>query len=167
MTSTTIQDKFLSNLFDALPQSVTWSVPVWDDAQKIVDFQIRYANESGGVHIGVPRKQLIGYSIFSDIELDHGVKKLLWDQYHEVYNTGRKIEYTYYDPIRDKYLHVVRTKADDGVLTLGTDVSERERARKKLEQQTELPHTSVLIDIWRGDKGELSGSRMVDCAFRS
>ncbi|GAA4330097.1 sensor histidine kinase [Flaviaesturariibacter amylovorans] len=138
MTTLTTQAQFLSTLFDAIPQSVTWSVPVFSEEGIIVDFEIRYANESGGIHIGVSQSQFVGTRIFSGIALEPATRERIWQQYIDVYRSGKKLEDTYYDPLRGKYLHVVRTRADEGILTLATDVTEGQRAQQALIAQTEM-----------------------------
>ncbi|RYZ24472.1 MAG: PAS domain-containing protein [Chitinophagaceae bacterium] len=138
MSVTKQTSSFLAALFDSLPQSVTWSVPVFNADGTIVDFTIGYANESGGVHIGVDHDLMIGKRVFADFQLAPDVRKALFAQYCQVYESGERFETTYYDPLRDKFLHVVRTRADEGVLTLATNVTEGHRAQEELRRQVAL-----------------------------
>jgi len=137
MHAAATQPAFLASLFDALPQSVTWSAPCFDATGKITDFVIRYANESGGIHIGITRAALIGLRIFSEIDLAEDLRERLWNQYMQVYCNGQRVEDTYFDPLRNKYLHVVRTRADEGILTLATDVTGQQQALQELRRQTQ------------------------------
>lgn len=144
LTTEPVQQRFLANLFDALPQSVTWAVPVLDAAGLVTDFRIAYANESGGVHIGMQREVLVGKCIFSDIELQPFVKKTLWEQFLKVFVSGQRVEDTYFDAQRQKYLHVVRTRSEEGVLTIATDVTSAQQALNALREQSEL--TNGILD---------------------
>jgi PAS domain-containing protein len=108
---------FILDLFDALPEAITYLIPVFNDG-KIVDFNIRYLNAAAGKYTGKTPVLMMGKNI-----LEHQLPSVssyrdVFDQSLEVYNNDTSKTVSYYNAFIGCEVTIVRRKFRNGVLSL-------------------------------------------------
>ena len=129
-------DQLVADLLDAQPQPVFWMKPIWDQEQKeIIDFEYAYGNEEFFHTTGQAKNNILGTTLSNSPLLNDELRKRYFPQIKEVYLTGKKVQDTYYNPILNKYFSFLRSKVQDGVLTVIQDRTAEYIMIRELERQ--------------------------------
>ncbi len=114
-------EALISQLFDALPDGVTYLEPLWDDQQRVVDFQVVYINAEGRAIAGANYKNGVGTRVRGDNAHDRVLTERIYQQCAEVFETGQEQEFVYQHPNGNRYVTVSRKKVGNGVLSVVRD----------------------------------------------
>jgi signal transduction histidine kinase len=131
------EDQLVADLFDAQPQPVLWMKPLWNDSnEKIIDFEYVYCNNEMSAFAALSKEQIVGERLSTTPLLNDEWKEKALEQSIAVYETGNKLQDTIYNAKFDKHYNFLRSKVQDGVLTVLQDRSQEFELIKKLEEQT-------------------------------
>jgi PAS domain S-box-containing protein len=161
-------DQLVADLLDAQPQPVFWMKPVWDkDHKEIVDFEYSYGNEEFFKATGYSKKNILRTKLSSSPLLNEELRLLYVPQFREVFLTGKKVQDTYYNPVLNKYFSFLRTKVQDGVLTVIQDRTAEYIMIRELEKQQLLLNNILnfsssgisVTEVLRDRKGNIVDGR--------
>ncbi|HEX2608238.1 MAG TPA: ATP-binding protein, partial [Flavisolibacter sp.] len=167
MNKIQFDDQLVADLFDAQPQPVFWMKPVKDSKGTIIDFIYIYCNEEMLRFCNRTSEELIGVSVTDTTTLPEQIKKGVFEQILEVYLTGKKFVDTIYNEKLNKYYSFIRTRVQEGVLTVIQDRSEEYKMIRELEQRKTLldniltysPSGISVSEFIRNEKGEIIDAR--------
>ncbi len=138
MSEPKLDSQLFDELYGALPQAIFWMTPVWDnDGRVIIDFQYTYCNEAGLNYLNLTSIQYKGLHLSTSPLISESLRKASLQELAEVFITNNNVKRDVYNPIRNKYARLLRTKLRDGVLSVVEDRTEENRIIKQLELQTE------------------------------
>lgn len=139
--------QLFSELYDVQPQAVVWMQPIWDEkGDTIIDFEFVYSNEEGLNYLKLTRAQFTGLRLTDSPTLDPELKKLVFAELIQVFQTGIVSKTNIYNAALNKYARVYRCKLRNGVLTVVQDRTEENRIIKRLEEKTvQLQEKTVLL----------------------
>ncbi|WP_234733458.1 ATP-binding protein [Tellurirhabdus bombi] len=145
-------DSLALELLNSLPDAIAWLIPVWDEQQRLIDFQFGYANQEAEKIIGLSFQVKTGKYLLADNTENATLARLIFDQYEEVFLTEKSKEYSYISPITGAHLYVVRRKWRKGVLSITRDRTveqkmeqEREHEAEKLKFVTDSALTAIAL----------------------
>ncbi len=141
MVGTKPSEQLIAELFDAQPEAVVWTKPVWSsDAEppQVTDFEIGYCNQSAVGLLKAPKEKIIGARMLHGNLLDADANQLLFGQMSRVLQTGEHLEHTYYNQHLDKYFSVLRSKVMEGVLSVTRDRTEQVLIEIERQRQNNL-----------------------------
>src|SRR5919199_4503074 len=123
MSDNPYNELLIADLFHEQPQPVFWMKPVWNsDKTAIIDFEYNYCNEEMYSYTGLTKEQLLGNRLFNSPALkDEELRKHFFAEILEVYQTGKKAKGLLYNQGLQKYYSFIRSKVQDGVLTIIQD----------------------------------------------
>lgn len=137
MLSQTQDDTLVTGLFDAMPESVIWFLPVYSGLT-IVDFEVAYCNNSASHFLHTNVKNLNGQRILTTNLVEDDYKKTLFTQCLQVWLTGNPQKENFYSKQLNRYFSAIRSKAMGGVISLTRDKTEENIAEKKRLEQARL-----------------------------
>lgn len=159
------------SLLDHQPVSIIYYEPVFSNGNSDIpnDFEIRYCNKLASELSSIPATELTGNTISSIAQNDPHVRSIVLRQLSQVYTTGDPVQDEYYSVAFNKYFHVIRNKAHNGVLTMARDVTEEVKVKKEKERQTELANMILnnslngwfYCDSIQNEKGEIEDFKFV------
>ncbi len=159
-------EKLIAQLFGSQPDSVVWFVPVFDGANKklIVDFTVRYCNDTACRILNADRSRIIGSTLLTSGLMDNVSVGRIFEQCVKVWDTEESIEFTYHSPGLDKYFNVQRSKVMNGVLSITRDRTAEVKTEKERERQAVLlnkiinnsPTCILLCQAKRNDAGRIA-----------
>lgn len=141
--SQTIDTSFSAGILEVLPDGVVWVIPVLNNEGAIEDFQIQFANSMAIEATGHPSGGLTGLYIKRDGVPSPEVAKSNFNHFLKVYTSGKKDEFIFYSKYSKLKIEALRTKYQNGVLSVIRDrVALREAEQK--EQKTSRILTSII-----------------------
>lgn len=146
----TLNETLLLSLLDKQPNTVTYFVPVFDAQQQVVDFEVAYCNEQFSVEVAVPVHQLVGQKILSILTADNKTRRVVFQQLKDAYAKNVIVDDTLYNQQLDKFFHIQRRRVDDGVLSVGRNVTGELQQRLEKEYHTQLSDLMLnsALDAW-------------------
>ena len=140
----TYDTQLFSELYDVHPQAILWMRPVFRaDKKTVADFEFVYANDEGLRYLNLTRLQFNGLLLSVSPTLTDELRKAVFEELTNVFNTGKKSESSLFNPALNKYARILRTRLRDGVLSVVQDITHEhiiirrlEEQAKQLEQQT-------------------------------
>lgn len=145
------ETQLIPELFDALPESVIWFVPVWKkeniDQSKIIDFEVRYCNDAACEFLQADKSEIIGNTILGNTLVDKDYQNILYTQCLQVWQTGKPIEESYYNESLKKYYNVLRSKAMGGVISLSRDRTAFYKAEQEHQKRAKLLDSILDVSI--------------------
>lgn len=139
MTELKFADQLVVDLFETHPQPIFWMAPVWnEDRSNIIDFEYRYCNKQLEKSTGFASADIIGNRISNSKLLDDALRTRFLEQLKKVYLTGEILEDTIYNPVLNTYFKFLRSKVQDGVLTVIQDRTAEYKMIRELESQQSL-----------------------------
>jgi signal transduction histidine kinase len=168
MTTVTVDEQLIADLFDIQPDSVVWFLPVFENGN-ITDFEARYCNEAATEILRAPKDKVIGARLQTTTLMDQDSRRLIFEQCLQVWNNGQAIEYTYYSPGFDRYFRVQRSKIMGGILSITRDRTQEVKTELQIQEQAQLLHSVIegspngiaLYRSQRNDKGEIVDFRLL------
>jgi len=169
MDTSVYGDQFVQKLIDAQPQPVFWMSPLRDKSGKVIDFQYRYCNEEMYRFTGLGSEQLLGKTVFTSPAINAEIQQSVFQQILEVYENGTRMQSTIFNARLNRYYGFIRTRVEDGVLTVLQDRNEELRMIGELEQQKNLlnnilrtsPTGISVTEVIRDEDGRLIDGRTI------
>lgn len=114
----------VNSIFNISTDGITAKRAIRNEQNKIIDFEYLATNKAAqrifGIKNGLEGKRLT--EVFG-----HRSKQVL-DVYAEVVDSGKSINFEFYDPDKAKWYNVNAVKMLDGIVTTHTDITERRNA---------------------------------------
>jgi signal transduction histidine kinase len=133
------EDQQIADLFDAQPQPVFYMKPVWDKQNDtITDFEYTYCNEEMYSFVGMSKDCLLGNRLSTTLTLNDDLKARVLNEIREVYQTGKRLQSRFYNERLKKYYSYIRSKVQDGVMTVMQDRTAEYIMIKELEHKNRL-----------------------------
>jgi signal transduction histidine kinase len=131
-------EQVIVKLFNVLPQPAFFMIPILDKSrQKIVDFEYKYCNDETYRYLGITEDLLLKTTLFtSQTVREDELRKRYFKELVEVLETGKKATGVIYNQTLKKYYSYIRTKVEDGVLTIIEDRNDEYKLIYELEKQT-------------------------------
>jgi two-component system CheB/CheR fusion protein len=123
-------NKFLTAVLDSSPSSIAALKAVRNKAEEIIDFEFITANAALCYDLGVDDKQIIG-KLLNDIP---EATNAGFDLCKSVAEDGKTVHFEYYNEIRNKWYDMMLVKLMDGLVSIGTDITERKKATNLITQ---------------------------------
>jgi PAS domain-containing protein len=153
-------------LFDNQPDSVVWFVPIFDAGNQSIpfDFVVKYCNNAACQILNATKHEIIGSGLRpSSLLMDATSRQTILNQCMEIWESGVKLEFTYYSPGLKKHFNVQRSKIQNGILSITRDhttyVKEREEKELQSKLLNQIIETSVsgisLYEAIRNKEGDL------------
>jgi len=118
---------------------VFWVKPIWNkDKNQIIDFEYRYCNAELYRFSRLSKEQLLGKALSANPALDAQLHERFFSQILEVYQSGKTLEDSVYNPRLNKYYTYLRSKVQDGVLTVVQDRTLEYNTINDLEKKNAL-----------------------------
>ena len=137
---------FIPELFDALPESVIWFIPVWEKEHnrisEIRDFEVGYCNNAACEFLNADRSEIIGKTVLGTSLVDEAYKNILFHQCLQVWQSGKQHEENFYNHFLKKYFSVLRSKVLGGVISVS-----RDRTQFYQAEQEHFKHAKLLDSI--------------------
>lgn len=170
MNDISYDTRLIAEHYDAHPQGIVWMRPLYsNDGEHIIDFEYTYSNEEGLNFLNLEREQFTGLLLSNSQTLTDELRKSILAEMAMVYQTGKKLETTVFNPRLNKYARVLRSKLRNGVLTVVQDITQEirtihqlEKQAQQLEDQTrQLQEQKTLLDnILKNSSNGISVSRV-------
>lgn len=171
MTTTTSGIELAYSLLDHQPNGILYYVPVWgkENKKKPSDFEIIYCNGEAAAIMRLAKHELIGQRVSALANTDIAVRKLILQQLLTVYQTGEPVEQLLFNAVLDKYIGVLRTRVNDGVLTIVKDKTRQLQEQEDRDRQTAF--TNSILDtslnaILACDAIRDAGGKIVDLEMK-
>lgn len=135
MLTTPVNEALITQLFDALPESVLWFKPVYNGEHAIVDFEVAYCNDGAAQFFKTSKEELLHNRVLQNNIVDEEYKTPLFQKCLHVWQTGQQHEDNAYLKKLGRYFSVLRSKVMDGVISITRDrtefyLSEQERLQQ-------------------------------------
>ncbi len=145
MTKHSLDQQLIFDLLDNQPESVIYYVPVYGEPDDtIIDFEIGYCNRQAPAMAHIERTLLAVQRVRTMINTTEEVRKNMFAQILEVFETGTPVETTYYNSMLNKHFNVMRTKVGNGVLVIGHDKTKEVVALDGIQKQAAF--TNSILD---------------------
>jgi len=131
-------EALIPQLFDALPESVIWFKPVFNEAEEVVDFEVAYCNDGAVRFLRTSKEELMHTHILKTDLVDDNYKKHLFQQCLQVWQTGKQHEDNAYLKNIGRYFSVLRSKVLDGVISITRDRTEYYHSEQQRLEQASL-----------------------------
>jgi PAS domain S-box-containing protein len=131
-------ERLIAQLFDNQPDAVVWYTPVFDGTDKIIDFEIRYCNQSAGALLRVDRTPVTGTPLLCSTILGEETTHTIFQQCLSVWNAGEPMNYSYYNQSLDRYFTVQRRKVEGGILSIKQDQTDSIKAEITRQEQEKM-----------------------------
>src|SRR5690349_14812269 len=129
MVMTEGNQSLVKELLDTHVESVVWFKAITSvngiEAAHLEDFQVGYCNKAACEFLNAPPEEVIGTSLRKSLLLDKQSSQTIFEQCQRVYESGEREEFVYYNPKLQKHFNVLRSKINDGVLSVTRDFTER------------------------------------------
>ncbi|MCW3115339.1 MAG: sensor signal transduction histidine kinase [Segetibacter sp.] len=165
------QDSMISELFDALSESIVLFKPILHEDGQLVDFEIAYCNNASSIFLNVPKSVVLSQTIRNSALFDDVSRKTLFDQCAAVWETGKSLEENFYNEGLDRHFNTIKSKITDGVISVTRDRTKHYYAEKALKEQAVL-FTRILdasadgvmiLEAIRNEIGEVVDLRLTHC----
>lgn len=163
--------KLAVEVFNNHPESIIFYSPLFtdDDESKPSDFQVLYCNEHAASLIGLSKEDLSGQKISSFANSDKDARTVMLQHVSEVYQTGKASESEYYNSSVKKYFNVLRSRVDNGVLSIGRDKTEEYLMHREKNQQAAFLQSILdssinaffALEAVRDEQGEICDFRFL------
>jgi len=147
MTTFTLKPQVAFSLLDQHPESIVYYAPLWNgtgEGKQLTDFEVVYCNQHAATLTRVTAEELSGQRVSTMVNTDEKTRQLMLQQLKQVYLSGEPLEYIYFNPVLEKYFSILRTKTDDGVLTMARDRTRQLREQEEKDRETAL--TNSILD---------------------
>ena len=131
-------EALITQLFDALPESVLWFKPVYNTDNVIVDFEVAYCNDGAARFFKVSKEELMHNRVLQNEVVDDEYKAPLFEKCLQVWQTGQQHEDNAYLKKLGRYFSVLRSKVLDGVISITRDRTEFYLLEQERLQQASL-----------------------------
>ena len=131
-------EAFISQLFDALPESVLWFKPVYNTDNAIIDFEVAYCNDGAAHFFKKSKEELLHTRVLQNDVVDEEYKVPLFQKCLQVWQTGQQHEDNAYLKKIGRYFSVLRSKIMDGVISITRDRTEFYLLEQERLQQASL-----------------------------
>ena len=138
MTAPILSTFSLQSLFNALPDAISFVLPVFN-GNDIIDFKIEYVNIA--VHELLNTGNDIIYTNHNVLHgplFDKNTASKLFVDLKEAWETGLPKEYRYYNKHTGRYYEMLRVRHDNGILSIARDKTDQIKAERERQVQTEL-----------------------------
>ena len=158
-------EQLVADLFDAQPQPVFWMRPVWNsNGSAIVDFEYVYCNEEMFRYTGLSAEQLIGTRVTTTLTLKDDLRQEVLQQMIDVFQSGKRFQSTLFNAKLNKYYSFLRSRIQDGVLTVIQDRTSEYEMIRELQQQKNLlnnilkysPSGIAVTEMIRNENGDVT-----------
>lgn len=173
MKAEKFKESVVSELFDAMPETMLWLKPRWqkEEDENNVDFEIVYCNEAACRFLQLAKENLIGLLIKKNDLISKEDQDILFKPCVQVWLTGEQQEDTFYMKSTGRYFHALRSKAMDGVVNIIRDCTEQHLAEKEKLEQMHKYHSILdatadgvlLLEAIRDSKGLVIDFRIAHC----
>jgi signal transduction histidine kinase len=143
MQSVLQEELLISELFDALPESVILFQPVLVNDGRIADFTIGYCNNASCNFLRAGKDVLMDQTVLTTSLIDDDYKNILFKQCLNVWLTGKAHEESFYNKVLGRHFSTLRSKTVDGVISVSRDRTEFVNAEKERQKQAAL-FTNIL-----------------------
>ncbi len=130
-------EALITQLFDALPESVLWFKPVFTNGA-VSDFEVAYCNDSAATFFRTLKPTLVHQRVLQNTIIDEEYKEPLFHKLLQVWNTGEQHEESAYLKKVERYFSVLRSKVMDGVISITRDRTEFYQLEQDRLWQTDL-----------------------------
>lgn len=131
-------EALITQLFDALPESVLWFKPVYNISNSIIDFEVAYCNDGAARFFNTSKENLMHQRVLQNTLVDDDYNAPLFEKLLQVWDTGRQHEESAYLKKLERYFSVLRSKVMDGVISITRDRTEFYKSEQDRLQQTDL-----------------------------
>ena len=155
--------QLFAELYDAHPQAIFWMYPILEkDSGDITDFKFAYINNEGLNYLRLTPKQVDELTLLTSPTLTPDLRQQVFDQMVTVYQSGRKLETSFFNPALNKHARILRIRLRGGVLTIVQDITGEKQVIQQLEAQSiELRDQKTLLDnILKNSSNGISVSRV-------
>lgn len=166
------EDLKVSELFDALPESVILFKPVYNmNNNTVADFEVAYCNTASSSFLRAPKHIVLQQTVLTSTLLDEEYEQTVFKQCLEVWQTGQLHEHNFYNNYLRRHFSVLRSKIKEGVISVTRDRTEYFIAEKARQEQAVLL-TSILeasadavmvLEAIRNDENEVIDFRLTHC----
>jgi len=175
MLATHPNEKLILRLFDNQPDSVVWFLPVFNEVEQIIDFEVQYCNATASRILNAPSSEIVGSRLLQSKLMDEESIRKIFDQSIEVWNSDNIFEFTYHSSGLDRYFNVQRSKVLGGVLSITRDRTyevklelDKQQQAQKIEEQAKLlkgiidhsPYGVSWYESVRDETGEIIDFRL-------
>ncbi|GEO07571.1 PAS domain-containing sensor histidine kinase [Segetibacter aerophilus] len=143
MQSVLREELLISELFDALPESVILFQPVLVSDNEITDFTIGYCNNASSTFLRADKDFIMSQTVLTTSLIDNDYKNILFKQCLQVWQTGKAHEESFYNKFLGKHFSTLRSKTIDGVISVSRDRTQFVDAEKERQKQAAL-FTNIL-----------------------
>src|SRR3954463_13599277 len=151
MEITKQETQLIPELFDALPESVIWFIPIMINENKIesdiIDFEVGYCNEAACKFLQASKSEIIGNRILQNTLVDRDYQEVLFKQCLQVWQTGKPVEESFYNQFMRKYYSVLRSKAMGGVISVSHDRTQFYKAEQEYRKHAKLLDSILDVSI--------------------
>lgn len=109
--------EFILDLFDALPEAITYLVPVFTD-DKITDFTIQYLNAAAAKYTGKIPLLMLGKNILEHKQPSVSSYRNVFEQSVEAYYSEMPKTVSYYNAFIASEVSIIRKRFRNGVLSI-------------------------------------------------
>jgi len=135
-------EQLIMSIVDAQPESVIWFKPVWPlkagNTSAPVDFEVQYCNRKACEYLQAPKEILIGQHLMKSSLIDDEARQLVFEQCLQAWTTSEPVEGTYYNKKLQRYFNVLRSKVQDGVISVTRDHTAIKKTEEELKRQADL-----------------------------
>ncbi|QJW88883.1 PAS domain-containing protein [Spirosoma taeanense] len=118
----------LLQLFDALPDGITYVEAVRNEQRELKDFRVAYMNAPAIAMAGDAYPTGSGAQFLRHSQPDGLFTDMLFQQYAEVLTSGQALSFSYWYPAGNRHITAQCQKFNDGVLSVMRDSTEQYRA---------------------------------------
>lgn len=132
----------ISEMIDALPDTVVWVQPVFEtragEQTQMTALKVQFANAAAHQLM-----ELIRYPVTQCTSINEYIQNIIstptvFMQYKQVYETGKPQELNYYNAEMNRHFYVLRKKVGDGILAIHRDRTKEENAEREQNIKTEF-----------------------------
>ncbi|GAB2595591.1 PAS domain-containing sensor histidine kinase [Spirosoma areae] len=132
----------LSQLLDALPDSVIWMKALRDESNRVVDFQIEYANQQALAAAKDVYQVKVGTRVLADNQHDRALIEKSVGEMGLVLETNQPLEFDYFNTRLQRWFLMNWSKVGDGILSVTRDIS-----ALKAAEQASIAHRNQQTDL--------------------
>ena len=137
-----VDQSLIRELLDTHTESVIWFKAITSangsGIEQLEDFHVGYCNNAACEFLNAPPEKVIGTSLKESILVDKQSSQIIFEQCLRVYESGQREEFIYYNQKLQKHFNVLRSKINDGVLSVTRDFTEKVNAERLKQEQNDL-----------------------------
>lgn len=128
-----LDPQLLLQILDNQPDPVVYYKPVWDASNNITDFKVAFCNNASAVQIKLSKEDFATQHVLGMNNTDEAVRKRMFEQLVHTYNSGKESEDVIYNPVLQKHFRVLRSKLQEGVLSVARNCTREMEERNQKE----------------------------------